>query len=330
MKAFFDDGYVAARHQFDTTRKSAVVAEAIRAGRVPGVDLVEPSDHLPAAEAAISEVHDATYVKALQTGEPDWLARGNGFPWDPGIWTMAIHSTAGILAAVDEAVATGGPSGSLSSGLHHARRDRGSGFCTVNGLAVAVHHVLDGEAAGVLGGAGTVAILDVDAHCGGGTESLVGADPRVVHLDLSTSGFDAYEPSGAGVLEVVRSDDGDYLAELDRMLDRLPDEAGLVLVNAGMDPHPGISFATLAERERRIAERCRRRPTAFVLAGGYTSSMSEERLVDLHLLTVEAMANLEPAASRAGRNCQTERVPRGLNGRRWTRRRDKKSEETSR
>ena len=246
---------------------------------------------------ASAEVHDEAYVEAVRTGEPADLAEGNGFPWDPGIWTMAVHSTAGVLAAVDEAVTTGKASGSLSSGLHHARIDRGSGFCTVNGLAVAVHHLLDGSDSPV----DSVAILDVDAHCGGGTDSLVGADPRVVHLDLSTSGFDAYEPSGSGLLEVVSSDDDAYLAGLDRMLECLPDDAGLVLVNAGMDPHPGISFEALAERERRIAERCRDRATAFVLAGGYTDVMSEERLIDLHLLTVAALAGPDAEPSLTGR-----------------------------
>ncbi len=309
MRVFHDDGYVATDHDFDTTRKSSWIAEAIRGGRVPGVEVVPPTSHLSVAEAAIGAVHDGAYVEALRTGEPAELAEGNDFPWDPGIWTMAVHSTAGVLAAVDEAIASGGASGSLSSGLHHARRAGGSGYCTVNGLAVAVHHVLDGAASDGAGAAvERVVILDVDAHCGGGTDELVGTDPRVLHLDLSTSGFDGYEPSGAGMLEIVSSDDDAYLAGLDRMLDRLPDDAGLVLVNAGMDPHPGVSFEALAERERRIAERCRGRATAFVLAGGYTWSMTEERLVDLHLLTVAAMAGLDPDPSPGGDSSQASRT----------------------
>jgi len=84
------------------------------------------------------------------------------------------------------------------------------------------------------------------------------------------------------------------------MLGRIPREAGLVLVNAGMDPHPGISVDTLAERERRIAAFLSKQevPATFVLAGGYLHGITEAQLVDLHLLTVSAFA--EVGTSREG------------------------------
>ena len=286
MKVFYDEGYVAADHHYETTRKSAQIADAIRGGRVPGVTLAEPSAHLDAAERGISIVHDAAYVTALRTGEPEWLAEGSGFAWDPGIWTMAAHSTAGVLASVEEAL-DNGMSGSLSSGLHHARPGGGEGNCTVNGLAVAARHATD-----LVGG--PVVILDVDAHCGGGTIECLDGVTGVLHLDLSTSSFDCYEPMGDDRLVLVgRTDDEAYLGELDLMLGRIPADAGLVLVNAGMDPHPGLAVATLVERERRIASSLSERglPATFVLAGGYLHGITEEQLVDLHLLTVSAFAD---------------------------------------
>ena len=67
-----------------------------------------------------------------------------------------------------------------------------------------------------------------------------------------------------------------------------------------MDPHqaspggiPGITFATLAERERLVFAwaRERRLPVAFVLAGGYLSpDLSQDDLVGLHRLTIAAAA----------------------------------------
>lgn len=293
MRIFYDEGYVAAAHQYETTRKSAQIAAAILGGRVPGVTIAEPSAFLGAAERWISVVHDAAYVKALRTGEPEWLAEGNGFDWDPGIWTTARHSTAGVLASVEEAIAQG-LSGSLSSGLHHAKPGAGQGNCTVNGLVVAARHAIDLVD-------GPVVILDVDAHCGGGTAQCLDGVPGVVHLDLSTSSFDEYEPMGDDCLVVVgRTDDDAYLEQLDLMLGRIPREAGLVLINAGMDPHPGISVGTLAERERRIAAFLSKQevPATFVLAGGYLHGITEAQLVDLHLLTVSAFA--EVGASREG------------------------------
>ena len=70
----------------------------------------------------VPTVHSEAYVHALKPGRPTELAESQGFGWDEGIWEMAANSTAGVLAATNEALAIGGPSGSLSSGLHHARR----------------------------------------------------------------------------------------------------------------------------------------------------------------------------------------------------------------
>ena len=56
--------------------------------------------------------------------------------------------------------------GALSSGLHHASTERGNGFCTFNGLALAARALMDG-------GANHVLILDLDAHCEGGTYEIV-------------------------------------------------------------------------------------------------------------------------------------------------------------
>jgi acetoin utilization deacetylase AcuC-like enzyme len=86
--------------------------------------------------------------------------------------------------------------------------------------------------------------------------------------------------------------DGRYLDELDELLAEAPKDANLVLYNAGMDPHPGVSSEALAERERRVADWRAETgvPLAFVLAGGYLGALDQDELVDLHLHTVRAFA----------------------------------------
>ena len=291
MRAFYNDAYVAPAHEFETTRKSAWLADRLHGGGFTDVELADPAGHVDLAEMVLEEVHDADYVHALRTGEPNDLAVSQGFAWDEGIWTMAVNSTAGVLAAVENVLDNGGVSGSLSSGLHHARVDRGSGFCTVNGLAAAARYALARVD-------GTVVILDVDAHCGGGTHGLVSGDERVLHLDLSVNRFDGYSPVGRNRLEVVSGGvgqdkaDSRYLDELDELLAEVPEDASLVLYNAGMDPHPDISSEALAERERRVAAWRAKTdlPLAFVLAGGYLGILDQDELVDLHLHTVRAFA----------------------------------------
>ena len=291
MKIFYNDEYVAPNHSFDTTRKAAWIADAIHDTGVPGVELVDPASLTGMAEQFIESIHETEYIDALRTGKPEALASSQGFVWDEGIWEMALNSTAGVLGAVTEALAASAASGSLSSGLHHARAGEGSGFCTVNGLAGAARHALELVD-------GTVVVLDADAHCGGGTHSLIGNEERIRHLDLSVSSFDDYTPSGDNRLVLLTTEvsragfDRRYLDELDSLLGQIPSDVGLVIYNAGMDPYPSVSETALIQRENRVAEWCSTNnvPVAFVLAGGYTHAMTEDELADLHMQTIRAFS----------------------------------------
>lgn len=292
VRVFYTPDYVGSAHAFETTRKARWVAESLDSAPIAGIELTTP---LPLTREQLSRVHDEAYVRAVETGVPRSLAESQGFSWDPGLWPMVLASNGGAVAAALEALAHG-RAGSLSSGLHHARRDRGAGFCTFNGLVLAAVEAL-------LAGAGSVLIVDLDAHCGGGTRSLIDAEPRIWQLDVSVDHFDAYESSERARLAMV-SAGRDYLRCIEqalRELDRHAPHFDLCLYNAGMDPVqtctigglPGITPDTLARRERLIFDWCHRRdlPVAFVLAGGYTGDeLDRAALVDLHRLTLTAAA----------------------------------------
>jgi acetoin utilization deacetylase AcuC-like enzyme len=291
LTVFFSPAYIAAACEFDTTRKSGWIASSLSHDPIPGVRNVAPE---PLSARQLEAVHGPEYVTAVQTGEPRELAESNGLSWDPGLWVAASVSAGGIVAAVLEAMRTGDSAGSLSSGLHHARAGSGSGFCTFNGLALAARAALNA-------GARRVLIIDVDAHCGGGTMSIVRDWPEVVHVDISVSRFDDYEASDHRcTLDVVNSPDM-YLSMLDRRLQDLEGSSFDILIyNAGMDPHQasmgglqGITFRGLAERERLVFSwaRARRLPIGFTLAGGYVGQgLSREDLVGLHRLTITSAA----------------------------------------
>ena len=296
---FWDEGYVAPLHVFDTTRKSRDLVELLARRAEPGVEVVAPTDaDVAAAVTAIERWLNADYVTALRTGSPPELAESQGFHWDPGIWTMATHSTAGVHAAIARALEVGA-AGSLSSGLHHARVDRGAGFCTVNALVTGIAHalqLLDAQERPL-----DVLVLDVDAHCGGGTASMLerhaSLRQRTQTIDLSVDAYDFYRADADRTTLVMWPDDvsDDYLTTLDRLLDGVDwASIGLVLHNAGMDPFPIIGRDELRGREHLIARRCRTEgvPVAFVLAGGYTTDQTMDELVELHHATIEAMAPL--------------------------------------
>jgi acetoin utilization deacetylase AcuC-like enzyme len=317
---YYSSAFVAAEYPFDTTRKSAWIAKSLGDQPIPGVQLVEP---VPLGEAELQMVHSSEYVRAVRCGQPQALAASSGIPWDPEVWRAVCASNGGAVAAARLAFQTRRHTGSLSSGLHHATARCGRGYCTFNGLALAARSVHDL-------GAQSVLIVDLDAHCGGGTYSIVKSWPYVVHLDIACSSFDTYsvDQSGRSTLDEVQCVDA-YLSTLDARLNALDGPFDLVLYNAGVDPHQaceiggmrGVTFSFLAERERLVFEwaRIHETPVAFVLAGGYSgSAFLPEDLVRQHRLTIAAAAlsnaahTLEKAAiqglAHGGPHPETERT----------------------
>jgi len=302
LPLYWTEQYVAAGHSFDTTRKSALVAaEAELAGyQLRGVT----NTYKWAVEKLIEDLHDPAYLLALQTGEPFELAQSQGFPWDRGIWTMAVASTTGTTMAARLAAIGRRNTGSLSSGLHHARRDRGAGFCTINGLACAARSLtFEAKLARK-----KIVILDFDAHCGGGTNSFLAEDKalhnHVVMVDVSTESYDHYapaHPSSSLLLPQLWDDksfqlrpnaNAIYLDTIDQALDLVPwDDALVVLYNAGVDSYPELEKATIKERERRVFARAGQHkvPVSFVLAGGYQGGAATmDDIVELHMATIDA------------------------------------------
>jgi acetoin utilization deacetylase AcuC-like enzyme len=284
--------YVGSGYAFDTTRKSRWIAESLSKSPIRDIELVEPD---PLTADQVATVHESAYVRAVETGIPRGLAESQGFAWDAGLWPMVLASNGGAVAAALTALEQG-VAGSLSSGLHHARYGSGAGFCTFNGLVIAAREALTA-------GAKSVLILDLDAHCGGGTASLIADEPRAWQIDVSVNSYDSYPSSDRVRLDIVGRS-SDYLPTVARRLEEayrrgLPFD--LCLYNTGMDPcedcstggQPGINRHVLAQRERMVFEWCRNRrlPIAFVLAGGYVGSRLDERgLVDLHRLTLSCAA----------------------------------------
>ena len=290
---YYGDAYVPPGIGFDALAKAADVARA-----VAGISEIVAPAALTIDQLA--RVHDRAYVEAVRTGEPEELACSNGLGWSAEIFRSVTASAGGAVAAALHALATGENAGSASSGLHHARRDGGRGFCTFNGLALAALAAQDAGAKGIL-------ILDLDAHCGGGTASILGEVDGIRSIDVAVSGFDLYAPSPGWTLDLV-NDATTYLPTIGRRLDAVESGAvDLVLYNAGMDPHEwctvggleGIDAAMLAAREHLVFRWAAERgiPVAYVLAGGYSNKrLSRDALAELHALTVAAAGEWGRAA----------------------------------
>lgn len=285
MKLFYDTTYSPSNATFDTHAKARLVAE--RAGEIPGVVLTSPQ---PATIEELNEIHHARYVKAVMTGTPSELASSNGFEWSPDLRDSVLASTGGVRDAVIAALNGDGIAGSLSSGLHHAGYRKGRGYCTVNGLAL-------GALAARRNGAERVLIVDFDAHCGGGTASIIEGLTGIEQIDVSVSAYDRYEQSEHARLWMSSGES--YLHDVTHALEsvRQPSNIDIVIYNAGVDAHEraggrtAITTDVIRQREVQVVDWSRSHdlPMAFALAGGYSSTLFDmERVADLHMLIIQA------------------------------------------
>jgi acetoin utilization deacetylase AcuC-like enzyme len=153
-------------------RKFRLVADALRED--PRIEIVAP---LPVLEEDLFRVHAAEYIAAIRTGEPRALAESQKFPWSPSLYRSVCLTNGGVYAAALSAL-DHGASAALASGFHHSCEDHGEGFCTFNGLLVALEKL---RADGLIRRA---AVLDMDLHYGNGTASLVESRDWIFALSI--------------------------------------------------------------------------------------------------------------------------------------------------
>jgi acetoin utilization deacetylase AcuC-like enzyme len=282
MQLFWAQNYVGGEE--DTLAKSAAVIRLLRGDA--DVDIVAPT---PVSVDELELAHSPGYVDDVLHGRV-----GAGVSVTDKSLMSVLSSTGGVVSAASDAVNYLRNSGSASSGLHHARRGAGYGFCTFNGLAVAARSIgLEWAAAGE--DEPRIHIVDLDAHCGGGTWDILRGDENVSATDVSVDHYDEYEPDRTDWSLSLVKRPGRYLWTIQSAL---PDSAfDLVLYNAGMDPWEGsaiggmlgITADMLAERDAMVFEWARSHgsPVAFVFAGGYGDL---GQIAALHAQTVRLAA----------------------------------------
>jgi acetoin utilization deacetylase AcuC-like enzyme len=230
------------------------------------------------------------------------LAESQKFPWSPQLFPSVCLTNGGVLTAARQALLDGS-SAALASGFHHSFTDHGEGFCTFNGLVVAL------EGLRAQGKIETAAVLDLDLHYGNGTASLAESRPWLRALSIYGNDYcqnvcfrdvrERHHEDGPNYFSVPlipsgSSDRGVLMDALNQNLDWLlangrPD---ILLYQAGADPLRDdpyspldLSHEDLMERDRRVFEfaKVNGLPVAWVLAGGYSKDI--RKVVDVHVNT---------------------------------------------
>ncbi len=249
------DAHAASGHPERPDRRSAAAA-GVRDGA--GDRLVEAACD-EASEAEIAAVHDTAYVDLLAAADD----RGGGW-LDADTYVadgsfQAARLAAGATVQAARAVAAGQAALAFAAVRppgHHAAASRGSGFCLMNNVAIAV-------AALRADGLRRIAIVDWDVHHGDGTQAIFDADADLCYT--STHQLRLYPGTGErgerGVGEAtgtkhnrpLAAGEGDesfvgaWREELLPAIEAFAPEA--ILVSAGYDAHRADPLAHLEVTE---------------------------------------------------------------------------------
>ena len=219
-------------------RRFVNAAELIRA--LPGVRELRPRE---ATRAELLRMHTPDYVQLVldehRCGE--WQGQR------ADLASLASKFVGGTLTALDELL-TGRASVAvhLPGGKHHAHADHSSGFCVFADLAIAADIAVERGH--------RVAIVDIDAHHGDGTEALCAGLEQVLTFSVHQLGIFpgtglADEPSQRVYNEPLPAGSGDIhlLGGIDRFIELATEfEPTVVFVAAGADGHADDPLSALA------------------------------------------------------------------------------------
>ena len=175
-----------------TPRRFGPGIELLRALGAERLLAPEPTD-----DVSLERLHAPAYIEAVRRHGlwPDELPPSHGIgpgddPAFAGMHAAGATVAGGSLAAM-RAILAGGSEHAFhpGGGLHHALRDRASGFCIYNDVALAVALARDaGE---------RVLYVDLDVHHGDGVQALFWDDPQVLTVSIHESGRSLFPGSGA-------------------------------------------------------------------------------------------------------------------------------------
>ena len=209
-----------------------------------------------ASDLELEAVHPRSYLRYLRDLDErgEGLVDGRQTPAYRGMFARAALAVGGTVLAT-RLVTAGRVAHAFNpaGGLHHAHPARASGFCILNDIAVAVRDLQER-------GVRRIAVLDIDAHHGDGTQAIFWQqDVLVVSIHERGGRFfpgtGSADEIGAGAgagftlnLPLVRGD-GDVIfgAAVDAALARIrafgPE---IILLQFGTDGHADDPFAHLA------------------------------------------------------------------------------------
>ena len=249
-----------------------------------GDDLVRIEPRV-ATETELLRCHPIEHIQALEALD----AEGGG-RMDPdtaisaGSWGAARLAAGSGLSAVEALTQTEAETAfcAILPPGHHATPDRSMGFCLINNIAI--------TAASLIAKGKKVAVIDIDAHHGNGTQEIFYSDPRVLMISIhqwplypgTGSEAEKGELEGEGFTVNVPLPPGatgsTYRLAFDKIVVPLVEEfqPDWVLVSAGFDAHRedpltdmGLTSGDFADLTLNLFNLAPKNRCIFFLEGGY-------------------------------------------------------------
>ncbi len=202
-----------------------------------------------------------------------------------GTYQAALASANCALSAA-QAVAEGGEYSAFALCRppgHHAGKDYAGGYCFINNASVAANW---------LSSKGKIALLDIDYHCGNGTQDIFYDRDNVLTISIHADpnfeyphfiGFADERGRGRGfgfhhnLPLPAGTNDAAYLVALDRALELIREyKPKYLIISAGMDIYADDPLGTIKVTTDGIGEIGKRiasleLPTVIVMEGGYNN-----------------------------------------------------------
>ncbi|MDI6450929.1 SUMF1/EgtB/PvdO family nonheme iron enzyme [Anaerobaca lacustris] len=258
-------------------------------------DELTPLKPAPAPAEWIETVHSSKYIEraraACESG--DRYLDSMDVPISRQSYNAAVMAAGGVMAAVDAVMA-----GDVANAFcavrppgHHALKDRATGFCIFNNVAIGARYVQQRH------GLSRVLIVDWDVHHGNGTQDAFYDDPSVLYFSIHQwpfypgTGSASQTGAGAGsdltinVPVPAGSGDREFIDAFEQQLRpaAMAFSPDFVFVSAGFDAQAGDAlgsmrvtregFAHLTRIVKEIAQTCSQGRLISVLEGGYGTDL---------------------------------------------------------
>lgn len=270
-------------HPFDIHKYKKIVNKLGRDGVLEKKRIHEPKE---ITQEEILLVHSPKFLDSLDDHkavlrylEADFLRALPASIVRTGILKPFRYSAGGTLLAADLAWKKKCVAINIGGGYHHAKPDKGEGFCIYADIPIAIRKLQkQGKIKRAL-------IIDVDAHQGNGTICCLANDDSTFCFSMHQGSIYPI-PKETGDLDIAlkrRTGDDEFLEILKNELPKITKKSkpDMVFVVGGCDPLDGDPLAGLkmtpagiVKRDQMIVDFCVKQnlPVVFTLAGGYSKN----------------------------------------------------------